>query len=165
MSKDYEVGYGRPPKHTQFKKGRSGNPKGRPKGTKNFATDLAEELNERVIIREGGKTKRVSKQRAAIKALIAKSLRGDVRALAQLVSCLAREFKEHSEILADEPLSPEQARTLDRFEEIWADAIPAQAASPDASSGYEPTSTESASPAPETPGRPRRRLEEKRRDE
>ena len=43
MSDDYEVGYKKPPIHTRFKPGVSGNPKGRPKGTKNLATDLAEE--------------------------------------------------------------------------------------------------------------------------
>jgi hypothetical protein len=42
-SGDYQVGYGKPPKHTQFKPGKSGNPQGRPKGTKNLKTDLIAE--------------------------------------------------------------------------------------------------------------------------
>lgn len=41
-----EIGYKKPPRHTRFRKGQSGNPKGRPKGTQNLKTDLAEELSE-----------------------------------------------------------------------------------------------------------------------
>ena len=55
MSDEYEVGHGKPPKHTQFKPGESGNPKGRPKGTKNLATDLSEELAEMIVVNEGGR--------------------------------------------------------------------------------------------------------------
>src|ERR1700742_2968486 len=47
------VGYKRPPKHTQFRPGQSGNPKGRPKGTQNLKSDLREELGEIVRVREG----------------------------------------------------------------------------------------------------------------
>jgi hypothetical protein len=49
----YQVGYGKPPKHTQFKLGESGNPQGRSKGTKNLKTDLAEELCEKIVVHEG----------------------------------------------------------------------------------------------------------------
>ena len=45
MARDYEIGYGRPPKHTQFKKGQSGNPEGRPKGIKSLSTELDDELS------------------------------------------------------------------------------------------------------------------------
>ena len=80
MSDDYEVGFGRPPKHTRFEKGRSGNPKGRPKGKKNLKTELEEELGERIIVREGGKAKKVSKQRAILKGQAAKAAQGDTKA-------------------------------------------------------------------------------------
>ena len=46
MTEDYEIGYGRPPKSRQFKKGRSGNPKGRPKGSLNLKTIVRRELAE-----------------------------------------------------------------------------------------------------------------------
>ena len=57
---DYKVGYGKPPKSGQFKRGKSGNPKGRPKGSQKLATDLAAELNEQITVREDGKARRVS---------------------------------------------------------------------------------------------------------
>lgn len=55
-SDDYNVGYKNPPKDTQFKKGMSGNPKGRPKGTKNIRTVLNDTLNEKIQITQNGKT-------------------------------------------------------------------------------------------------------------
>ncbi len=46
MSKDFETGFGRPPKKFQFKKGESGNPNGRPPGSKNIKKELEDELLE-----------------------------------------------------------------------------------------------------------------------
>lgn len=81
---DYEVGYGRPPKHTQFKKGQSGNPKGRKKGARGLKTDLRAELGQRVEITENGKQVKLTKQQLMVKQLAAKAVKGDIRAISKL---------------------------------------------------------------------------------
>ena len=78
------VGYGKPPRRSQFKKGRSGNPKGRPKGTPNFATAFEEVLNEPVVVNEGGQRKTVGKVVAIIKQVVNKAAQGDARATQQV---------------------------------------------------------------------------------
>ncbi len=87
---DYEVGYGKPPKHTRFQKGRSGNPRGRPKGTKNLKTDLLEELGETIVVREGDRPQKLSKQRALLKSVVNRAIQGDARATAIALSTMLR---------------------------------------------------------------------------
>ncbi|MCA0200481.1 MAG: DUF5681 domain-containing protein [Proteobacteria bacterium] len=87
---EYEVGYGKPPKKNQFQKGQSGNPKGRLKNSKNFATDLREESAERVLVREGEGSRKISKQRAAVKSLFAKALGGNVSAMKAVIELMTK---------------------------------------------------------------------------
>ena len=82
---DYPVGYKRPPLATRFQAGQSGNPQGRPKGLKNLATDLKEELEQKILVTEGGQSQEITKQRAMVKTLMAKALKGDSRAALALI--------------------------------------------------------------------------------
>ncbi len=106
-SKDYEVGYKKPPKNTQFQPGESGNPKGRPKGTQNLSTDLEEELSAKIMVTEGGNQQQITKQRAMLKTLFAKALKGETRAASVLINLIigleqARSMTSDSDSLSDE---------------------------------------------------------------
>jgi hypothetical protein len=81
----YETGYGKPPRHTRFQKGRSGNPKGRPRGSKNSATLLMEALHEPVIIRENGRRKKITKLQAIVKQIVNKAASGNHRSIELLL--------------------------------------------------------------------------------
>ena len=114
MAQDYEVGYRKPPKTTRFEAGKSGNPKGRPKGSTNLATDLSAELSEQITVREGGQARRVTKQRALIKALTAQALQGDVRATTALLALYARVMSDPSETEIN-PVEDDELLILRRF--------------------------------------------------
>ena len=94
--RDYEVGYGRPPRHTRFVKGRSGNPRGRPPGAKNFTTLLNEALNEGVLVTENGGRRKISKRQATVKQLATRSAAGDFRAIKILLD-IVRDIERQTE--------------------------------------------------------------------
>jgi uncharacterized protein DUF5681 len=79
------VGYRRPPKKSQFKQGKSGNPKGRPIGSKNVDKMIAAELEDRVHVTENGRRRKISKLEGIIKQIVNKSLSGDPRATQTLL--------------------------------------------------------------------------------
>ncbi len=93
MHDDEEVGYGKPPKAARFKKGQSGNPKGRPRGSRNFSTDVKATLDQPVQLKIRGRNKTVATQQAALLRLREKALSGDARALDRLLE-LARTYNE-----------------------------------------------------------------------
>ncbi len=114
----YEIGYRRPPPAGQFKKGASGNPKGRPKGSKNFFTLLEQELNQKVMINEGGRRKSVTRMHAMAKRLVTAALQGEPKAVMTIVDIWRR--NGGGEEAAPEGLLP------DNYEQILADYVAAQ---------------------------------------
>jgi len=76
------VGYKKPPRHTQFKPGQSGNPKGRPKKAATLPDVLSKELRTRVPIVNNGKRKKVSMLEAIVKQHLNKAASGDSKAAA-----------------------------------------------------------------------------------
>jgi hypothetical protein len=95
MPKTTGVGYCRPPEHTRFKKGVSGNPRGRPKGSLNLATILERTLREKVVINENGQRETVTKMEAATKQIVNKAASGELRAIRLVVELLAS-YEERS---------------------------------------------------------------------
>ncbi|HYH44782.1 MAG TPA: DUF5681 domain-containing protein [Thermoanaerobaculia bacterium] len=85
---DYEIGYGKPPRHSRFRKGRSGNPKGRPRGSKNLTPLLAEILDETVAVKEGGRRRTITKREAILKQLVNRSAGADLAATRILLGIL-----------------------------------------------------------------------------
>ena len=77
----YQVGYKRPPQHSRFKPGVSGNPSGRRKGSPNLKTLFDKILAEEISLREGQTVRKVSKAEAVIRGLIVGALKGDQRAI------------------------------------------------------------------------------------
>jgi len=92
QARDYEVGYAKPPKSTRFKKGQSGNSKGRPKGAKGVRASLRRELESKITVREGGKEVRISKAEAMAKQFAACGLKGNTKVIMALLKLDAELF-------------------------------------------------------------------------
>ncbi len=90
MAGDYEVGYGKPPRHGRFRAGRSGNPAGRPKGPQTLPADLRAELQETVTLGDGEMERTLSKQRAILRSLTDKAIAGDAKAAAMVLELVQR---------------------------------------------------------------------------
>lgn len=129
---DYEVGYKKPPKHTQFKKGKSGNPTGRPEGSKNKPKG-AEALIRELILKEGlsevelvinGQKERLSVVQGILKQNNVKALKGNTAATRLSLQLLKEAEKEENEQQckqeADKLALAERAQRLKSF---WTEEI------------------------------------------
>jgi hypothetical protein len=118
-----KVGYGQPPMGTRFRKGQSGNPKGRPRGTKNLKTLLDQALKEKITVNENGRRKTISKAQAGMKQIANQVASGDTKVTLKILEMHDRHERLLREITAANsgpivsPL-PESADVKERLIEI-----------------------------------------------
>ena len=113
-SSSAKVGYKRPPLHTRFTSGVSGNPRGRQKGVRNFAADVKRTLEIPVTLTENGKSKRVSTQEALILRLREKALKR-ARALETLLSLARTHNEDFASDSEDRSLAADDQAILDAY--------------------------------------------------
>jgi hypothetical protein len=102
---DEVVGYGKPPKKHRFKKGKSGNPNGRPKGAKGLKTDLKEVLAAPVTVSIGGKEYTGSRQKITLVAMAMRAVMGEPRSAEMFVKTILNVLGPDDEGAAGERLS------------------------------------------------------------
>lgn len=113
---DYEVGYKRPPKSTQFKPGVSGNPKGRPKGSKSFETDFLKEMGQKLSTVENGRRRKLTKQQILAKKVINDGLTGSQKqSLDVLKFSIGLEQQAQARNKSDGPAMSEVAKDSKRI--------------------------------------------------
>ncbi|MBK6411623.1 DUF5681 domain-containing protein [Sphingopyxis sp.] len=110
---DYEVGYGKPPKHSRFPPGQSGNPKGKQKGKKGLKTDLADELDAKQTIQINGKPVTGRRQQLVVMALAARAAAGDLKAARTLLPLIVQVLGTEDRGTERRRLSPQDQAILD----------------------------------------------------
>jgi Family of unknown function (DUF5681) len=117
---DYEIGYGRPPRHTRFAPGRSGNPRGRPSRSKNLSILLSEALNEPVIVVENGRRRTIDKRRAIVTQFVNRSAKGDLKAL-QILLPMLRDIEDRADHRSADPavLAEADRQIIQRITARW----------------------------------------------
>ena len=112
---DYQVGYRKPPRHSQFKPGQSGNPRGRKKGSRGLKTDLHAELNRIVEVKVGKYTFKGTTQQLTLRTLALLAANGNLKASAQLVPLVLNLFGAEDRGADKRKLSPQDQAVLDSF--------------------------------------------------
>jgi Family of unknown function (DUF5681) len=128
-SNGYTVGYGKPPTHSRFRPGKSGNPAGRRKGVRNFGTDVKRILRVPIKVKEGARSRKISTQEGALMVLREKALKGDARSLDGLLEYASGYNNDADEIGLAQALSADDQAILAAYaDEIAATAKPTTAA-------------------------------------
>ena len=115
---DYEVGYGKPPKQSRFQPGRSGNPKGRPTGSRNLSTQITRALSEKVTVVKDGRRMKLTMLEVIIKQQVKQAASGNPHAtrtvlnLAQEIEAQAAQELERATRTEERPFSEADASVL-----------------------------------------------------
>ena len=109
---DYSVGYAKPPTETRFKKGMTGNPKGRPKGKKNMNTIIRDTLFGPIQIQQNGKTTTVTAFEAILLKMRNNALSGDFRSAVQALQLASRSIELDDANQADKEINPLDQETM-----------------------------------------------------
>ena len=107
----YAVGYGKPPKHSQYKPGQCGNPRGRPRKTSSIEAMIKRELDQTVKITEGGRELRITKREAIVKQFVNRAIKGDAKPL-QLMLAHLQKYKDVEPFLATDVDDAELLKAL-----------------------------------------------------
>jgi hypothetical protein len=121
--KDYVVGYRRPPKETQFKAGESGNPNGRPKGSRPIGALLQEIIQQKVSVTEKGKTRRIAALEVMLRRLVNDAMRSDQRAIKLLLSLVDRYGESSKSALQLNEMLTEDAEILAQYLQTPVDSV------------------------------------------
>jgi hypothetical protein len=97
----YAIGFGKPPEHSRFRKGCSGNVRGRPRGRLNLATILERVLQAKVAIDENGVCRTVTKLELALEKLVDLAVKGDLAALRLLTTLVASAVEQDVDTLTN----------------------------------------------------------------
>jgi hypothetical protein len=108
---DYEVGYGKTPRHSRFVKGQSGNPRGRAPGATNMKTLLNKALSEVVVVTENGGRRKLSKREAIVTQLVNRSAKADFKAI-QILLGMLRDIERDTDPHSSEPIFTEADRQI-----------------------------------------------------
>jgi hypothetical protein len=117
MSKEkgqpYDIGYRKPPRHSQFKPGQSGHPQGRPRNAKNASTIVREALTAKVTLTENGRARSMSKLEVSVTQLANKAAGGDLKAIGMVIDLYREVEAEAAGRSQDKPLDQADREILD----------------------------------------------------